>query len=142
MKFLPDVNVLFPLLVSRHAHRHKALKWFDSIHAGEATLCRLTRLGVLRLLCTPQIMGPDVLKPENAIEALEALEADERVTVFQEPEGVDIILKSLVAKRVATPNLWTDAYLAAFAKAAKLQIVTFDRGFSKFTDVGFPFIIL
>jgi len=87
-------------------------------------------------------MGPDVLKPENAIEALEALEADERVTVFQEPEGVDIILKSLVAKRVATPNLWTDAYLAAFAKAAKLQIVTFDRGFSKFTDVGFPFIIL
>lgn len=142
MKFLPDVNVLFPLLVSRHAHRNKALKWFDEINAGEATLCRLTRLGVLRLLCTPQVMGPDVLQPKDAVEALEVLDADERITFLQEPEGVDSILKLLVIKRVTTPNLWTDAYLAAFAKVAKLQLVTFDRGFSKFTDTDFLPLIL
>jgi uncharacterized protein len=135
VKFLPDVNVLFPLLVSRHAHRDKALEWFDGTNAGEAALCRLTRLGVLRLLCTPQVMGPDVLQPKTAVEALEMLEADERIIFLQEPEGVDSIVKSLVARRATTPNLWTDAYLAAFAKAAKLQLVTFDRGFSKFTGI-------
>ena len=30
MKFLADVNVVFPLLVSRHQHRNTALEWFDS----------------------------------------------------------------------------------------------------------------
>ncbi len=135
MKFLPDVNVLFPLLVSRHAHRDKALEWFDGTDTGEAVLCRLSRLGVLRLLCTPQVMGPDVLLPNAAVEAMETLEADGRITLLPEPVGVDSILKSLVATCRTTPNLWSDAYLAAFATAAKLQIVTFDRGFSKFTVV-------
>lgn len=135
MKFLADVNVLFPLLVSRHTHRDRALEWFDGTDAGEVGLCRLARLGVLRLLCTAQVMGPDVLQPHAAVEALEMLEADERIALLQEPEGLDSILKSLVARRGTTPNLWTDAYLAAFAKATKLHLVTFDRGFSKFTGL-------
>ena len=29
-------------------------------------------------------------------------------------------------------NLWTDAYLAAFAKCAELRLVTFDKGFTRF----------
>ncbi len=29
-------------------------------------------------------------------------------------------------------NVWTDAYLAAFAKCAGLRLVTFDHGFSRF----------
>jgi hypothetical protein len=135
VKFLADVNVLLPLLVSRHTHREVALEWFDGTDVGEVGLCRLARLGVLRLLCTPQVMGPDVLKPHAAVVALEMLEADERISLLHEPEGLDSLLKSLVAGRGPTPNLWTVAYLAAFAKATKMQIITFDRGFSKFTAI-------
>lgn len=140
MKFLPDINVLFPLLVSRHTHRSRALEWFDETNTGEVALCWLTRLGVLRLLCTPQIMGPDVLRPKEAVEALETLESDERISFLPEPGGMDSTLKVLVAKCATTPNLWTDAYLATFAKETRLQLVTFDRGFSKFPR--FRFLLL
>ena len=137
VKFLADVNVAFPLLLSRHQHREKALAWFDSVNANEVVLCRLTRLGVLRLLCTASIMGPDVLQPKAAFEAMEILERDERVVLLHEPDGVDAALKSFVAKCSTTPNLWSDAYLAAFATIARLQLVSFDRGFSRFAGVDF-----
>lgn len=140
MRFLPDVNVLFPLLVSRHAHRSAALEWFDGRNAGQVAVCRLTKLGVLRLLCTPQIMGPDVLTPKAAIEAFGALEDDERIVFAAEPEGVDDVLKRFVARCATTPNLWSDAYLAAFAKQAGLKLISFDRGFAKFP--GWDFIRL
>ena len=137
MKFLADVNVVFPLLVSRHQQRDGALEWFDSTQAGDVVLCRLTRLGTLRLLCTPQVMGPDVLQPATAVEALEILEADERVVLLHEPDGLDATLKTLVAACATTPNLWTDAYLAAFAMVVGLKLVSFDRGFSKFLGLDF-----
>jgi len=137
MKYLLDVSVLFPLLLSHHSHRERALEWFGGTNADEAALSRITRLGALRLLCTHQVMGPDVLHPKAALKALEALEADERITLPPEPQGIDAALQKLVAKRATTPNLWTNAYLAAFAKSAELQLVTFDRGFSKFSGLNF-----
>lgn len=137
MRFLPDVNVLFPLLVSRHAHRGDALEWFDGAQMAQVAVCRLTKLGVLRLLCTPQIMGADVLTPRAALEAFGALEDDERIVFATEPEGLDGVLKRLVARCATTPNLWSDAYLAAFAKQANFKLVSFDRGFAKFP--GFDF---
>ncbi len=135
MRFLVDVNVVFPLLVSRHSHRDVALRWFDSTAVGEVALCRLTRLGTLRLFCNVQVMGPDVLSPKRALAALEALEMDERMTLLHEPDGLDQVLKALVTPHAATPNLWADAYLAALASVAGLKLVTFDRGFSKFVGV-------
>ena len=137
MKFAADVNVIFPLLLSRHAFREIALRWFDSTAVGDVVLPRISRLGVLRLLCNAQVMGRDVLRPGAAVEALEILEADERIVLLHEPDGVDALLKEYVATLAATPNLWTDAYLAAFAKAAGLELVSFDRGFSKFTGLHF-----
>ncbi len=137
MRFLADVNVVFPLLLSRHQHRNKALEWFDSTAAGDVVLPRLTRLGVLRLLCTVQVMGPDVLQPRSAMEALESLEADERIVLLREPEGLDAMLRTLVVSCATTPNLWTDAYLAAFARVTRLKLISFDRGFSKFAGLDF-----
>ena len=141
MKFLADVNVIFPLLVSRHEQRNPALKWFDSTAAGEIVLSRLTRLGALRLLCNAQVMGPDVQTPAAALDAMEILEADERIVLLHEPDGLDATLKILVAACATTPNLWTDAYLAAFAKVAGLKIVSFDRGFSKFPGLDFLLLV-
>lgn len=137
MKFLPDVNVIFPLLVSSHQHRDRAVEWFDSTAAGDVVLSRLARLGALRLLCTAAVMGPDVLQPKAAVEATEILEADERIVLLHEPDGLDATLKAFVSSRTRTPNLWTDAYLAAFAKVAGLKLVSFDRGFAKFTGLDF-----
>jgi uncharacterized protein len=137
VKFLADVNVIFPLLVSRHQHRDKALEWFESTAAGDVALSRLARLGALRLLCNSHVMGPDVLQPASALDALQILEADERIVLLHEPDDLDETLKKFVTSCATTPNLWSDAYLASFASIAGLKLVSFDRGFSKFEGLDF-----
>ena len=137
MRFLADINVIIPLLLSRHPHRKAALKWFDSTTAGEVALCRLVRLGTLRLLCNSTVMGPDVLTPQSAIAALEQLEADERISLVHEPDDLDPTLKTFASPCKTTPNLWSDAYLAAFAKVSGLKLSTFDGGFKKFAGLNF-----
>jgi toxin-antitoxin system PIN domain toxin len=141
VKYLADINVVFPLLVSRHSHRDKALKWFDSTDAGEVVLCRMTRLGVLRLLTSAHVMGPDVLKPQAALEALQILETDERIVLLHEPDGLDATLTRFAARCASTPNLWTDVYLAAFASLAGLKLVSFDKGFSRFGGLDFLLLV-
>ena len=39
---------------------------------------------------------------------------------------------SLVTSRAPTPNLWTDAWLAALAMSFDYEMTTFDRGFKSF----------
>jgi hypothetical protein len=70
VKFLVKVNVIIPLLVSRHQSRDKATEWFGSTAASEVVFARLARFGALRLFSTAPVMGPDVLTPKNAIKAL------------------------------------------------------------------------
>lgn len=137
MKFLADVNVFFPLLVSRHRYRATATAWFDRQQKSEVALCRLTRLGILRLLCAEAVMGPDVLRPDAALDAVEVLENDERVIFAAEPPGVDRMLRVCVKGRTSTPNLWSDAYLAAFALVSNFELVSFDRGFRNFSGLRF-----
>lgn len=39
-------------------------------------------------------------------------------------------------------NLWTDAYLGAFAISANVRLVTYDRGFSRFESDGLDWQLL
>jgi uncharacterized protein len=50
-----------------------------------------------------------------------------------EPAGLDVTFEQFTRGRAFSPRLWTDAYLAAYAHAGRLALVTFDRGFR-----GFP----
>ena len=77
------------------------------------------------------------MQPKAAMEALGVLEADERVVLLHEPDGLDATLKKLVSPCATTPNLWSDGYLAAFASVSGLKLVSFDRGYSKFTGLDF-----
>ncbi len=61
--------------------------------------------------------------------------------LLHEPDGLDEPLKKFVTPCAATPNLWTDAYLAAFANAAELKLVSFDRGFLKFPGPAFLLLV-
>ena len=52
-----------------------------------------------------------------------------RVQYAQEPPHFEDRWREAVKHPGSGPNLWTDAYLTAFAKAGDYTIVTFDRGF-------------
>jgi predicted nucleic acid-binding protein len=61
--------------------------------------------------------------------------ADDRVAFLAEPGSLDPNLRALSKSRRASPKLWADAYLAGFAAAAGLKLVTFDKALG-FKSVG------
>lgn len=61
--------------------------------------------------------------------------ADDRVTFLAEPAATEEAWERHSAVQTASPKLWMDAYLAAFAKAAGARLVTFDKGFRQFGGV-------
>lgn len=77
-------------------------------------------------------MGAAVLPPSLGHEALARLRSDGRVIFAAEPEGLDAEFVAALGSFPPSPGAIGDAYLAAFALAADLRLVTFDRGFRRF----------
>lgn len=136
MPALCDANVLLAFCYDRHIHHHDALAWLDAQPARAAALCRVTQLSLLRLLCHATVMGADACTLTQAWTIYDAIQDDERFTFVAEPEAVEGVLRRLTQAPTASPKVWTDAYLAAFALSASLQLATFDRGFRQYADLS------
>ncbi len=114
-------------------HHTAALIWLDTVQQdGDVVLCRVTQLGLLRLLNNPVAMGADVQSGAEAWETFDALLADERFRFDYEPEGFEVQFRAFSTPLSHQPKRWQDAYLAAFAIAADVELVTFDTGFRSF----------
>ena len=50
-----------------------------------------------------------------------------KAELWSEPSGIDPIFRQGTMVGQNSPKTWTDAYLAAFAEAAGLTLVTFDK---------------
>jgi predicted nucleic acid-binding protein len=88
------------------------------------------QLGLLRLLTSDAVMGPDdVLSQTEARVIYDRWLDEERIGLSDEPAGIEPKFRSLTQSRQAAPKHWGDAYLAALATAAKLTLVTLDRTF-------------
>jgi len=124
---LPDVNVWIGLTSNRHVHHALATSWLESLADTRLAFCRITELGLLRLLTNGHVMGPDVLTPRQAWRVYDQWRMDPRVDFLLEPAGFGERWRELGDKVVGGPNAWTDAYLAAFASATDAAIVTLDR---------------
>jgi toxin-antitoxin system PIN domain toxin len=125
----PDINVWVALTYDRHVHHGKALQWFEAL-APTARLffCRLTQLGLLRLLSSPAVMGLDQAKSQQeAWKAYDRWMEDSRVEFLDEPSELEAEFRALTRSAQASPKDWADSYLAAFAQASRLTVVTFDR---------------
>lgn len=133
MPALCDVNVLLALVTDRHAHHASAASWFDTLPAGDAMVCRVVQMGLLRLLNNPAVMREEALDAAGCWSVWRQMLEDERIQfIADEPPGLDVAFEHFVRDRAFTPKLWTDAYLAAWAYAAGSLLVTFDRGFRQF----------
>ena len=121
------------LTYRRHQHHAVAAEWFDRLKSDTAGFCRLTQIGFLRLLTHPQVMGDEVRTQAEAWKAYDELTSDPRVIFHVELDldGVDAEFKALSMSGQSSPQQWPDAYLAAFARAEGLVLVTFDRALSK-----------
>jgi toxin-antitoxin system PIN domain toxin len=130
MTCIADANVLFPLLVQGHVAHDVAQAWWGEQPDGTVGTCLLTRLAVLRLLTNRVAMNGAPVTPNEAVKAWRRLADDPRtIYVEAEPAAHESRFVSLVSGRESTPNLWTDAWLAALAMSLDYELTTFDRGF-------------
>ena len=124
--FLPDVNVWLALASRRHVHSPTCAGWLSSIESGEVMFCRVTQMGLLRLLTNEAVMGSDVISSSDAWRVYRAILADRRIQFAAEPFALELEWKKLSSFDRPMPKVWTGAYLAAFARSAGMQLVTLD----------------
>jgi uncharacterized protein len=133
---LLDANVWLALAVEAHTHHRRARTYWEQEAAPIAVFCRVTQIAFLRLLTNPAVMGAQMLTPSAAwAKTLDFIHLPE-VELFDEPVGIDDAWERYSTAGRLSPNLWTDAYLAAFAVRAGLRLVSFDKGFAKFEGLN------
>ncbi|MBL8296230.1 MAG: PIN domain-containing protein [Bryobacterales bacterium] len=129
---LVDVNLWLALVVRQHEHHARAGHWFDSLPASGAGLCRFVQLALIRLLANRSLMGAHAIAVSAGWDLVAELMEDERVEFLPEPPGLDGVMPALLRYRAPTVQLVRDSYLAAFAIAQGLTLVTLDQGFRQF----------
>jgi toxin-antitoxin system PIN domain toxin len=142
---LPDINVWLALAVEEHPHHAAAKQYWDGVQskpAGERNLwfCRVTMLGLVRLLSQPKVMGQGVLNLVQAMALYKQFRAVAGVDLLAEPKQCDSVLQALVVAHSTNQplptRLWTDAYLAALAQSSGVRLVSFDQDFMRFDQTS------
>lgn len=136
VRCVADVNVLLPLLAEGHAHGAPAAQWWDACSDASVGLSLPVRMALLRLLTNAHVMGASVLRPAAARNIVQSLIDDPRIEVIGSvPAEHESHWHANVLRRESSPDLWTDAWLAALAQAYDCEMVTFDRGFRSFSKL-------
>jgi toxin-antitoxin system PIN domain toxin len=128
LSIFPDVNVWLALCYPAHVHHGTADSWFTSLdEAAVFVFCRQTQLGLFRILTTDAVMGKDVRSQRECWALYDRWIDPGKAVLAMEPASLDRALRSRCMSDSPAPKTWMDAYLAAFAEAARLNLVTFDR---------------
>src|SRR6185503_15989400 len=125
----PDINVWVALTYEGHVHHRTAATWFSTLKSDVSLVfCRLTQLGLLRLLTAEAVMGDEVMTQLQAWAAYDRWLQDPRLEFVDEPAEIEARFRALTRLRQPATKDWADSYVAAFANAGQLTVVTFDRG--------------
>ena len=127
------------LAFDTHPNHRPAVAAFQSTApARPAVFCRATQQTFLRLASQPavhRLCNAVGLTNRDALAMLDDFMASPSVAYQDEPTGTVPVWHRLAALPSASPHVWMDAYLAAFAIAGGLELLTFDRGFSQFAGL-------
>jgi uncharacterized protein len=132
---LPDVNVWLALSAPHHSHHAVARAYWNNTAAAKVWFCRHTALGMKRLLGQSAVMKDQVQSSAQCWASWQTWLAVPEVGMQSEPLGLDASLHELQLQANWPGGMWPDAYLAAFAIAGNLRLVSFDRDFSRFVGL-------
>lgn len=127
---LLDIGVWLAAIWSGHMRHPQVAEWFNK-QRGDLRLCRVTQMGVLRLLSNPAVLGQDAVSRAQAWRIIDQLRADDRIRWTGEPVQLEQAWRAISARDDNSHKLWTDDYLAAFAQTAGVTLVTLDKGFER-----------
>jgi len=144
--FLIDSNIWIAHSFNSHPGHDAAARTLALATSEQpAIFCRATQLSFLRLISTPALLeryGPTGLTNEDALQLLDQYLSSSAVTYHEEPPGMAPLWFRLARRETASPKVWMDAYLAAFAIAGDLTIITFDSAFKQFVPSGLKLELL
>jgi toxin-antitoxin system PIN domain toxin len=124
----PDVNVWLALAHGIHPHHRTAIEWGESLDPeSRFYFCRVSQLSLLRLLTNESVMAIDIATQAEAWRIYDAFYENGRTFLTDEPRGLEDLLRARTAKKRSSTKEWADEYMAAFAEAAHLTLVTFDK---------------
>ena len=134
---LCDSNVWLALALSKHVHHAAAREWFEAAEEpASVCFCRATQQTFLRLLTNASVLSPygnPPLTNRQAWETYQVLLSDDRIVLRpDEPAGLETRWERFAVRDTASPKIWMDAYLAAFALAGRYRMVTTDAAFKQF----------
>lgn len=135
-----DASVWMALAFGSHPHHAQASQAFaaaDAMHP--VAFCRATQLAFLRLVTTPamhRIYGSGSITNDQAWKKWSLLIALPQVVWLEEPRGLDTFWQAHARLRSASPKVWMDAYLAAFARGHHIPLATLDRDFTNFAGLS------
>ena len=128
---LLDVNVWLALAAPSHAHHAAARDYWMQPRLPRTWFNRVTMLGLVRLLCEPKVMAGARLSVSRAMDVYEHFANLPEVGFMDEPPACGGLFAASTRAPGRSPRLWTDLYLASFAEAGHLRVVTFDRDFER-----------
>ena len=128
---LPDLNVWLAMAVKQHPHHDAAVAYWKELAGKRVWFCRVTMLGMVRLLSQPKVMGEQALNLAQALAAYQRFASLPEIGIHAEPADCARQLQRRLSTDLPA-RLLTDAYLAAFAESAGLRMVTFDKDFERF----------
>ena len=144
--FLFDTNVWLAAIFPTHPFHIQAQQALKQATTSQpAVWCRSTQQSFLRLASTPSLLkayGADDMTNQDALTVLGALQVLPQVAYRDESPGVFALWCQLASANTASPKVWMDAYLAAFAIAGGWTLVSLDRDFKKFAPQGLVFNLL
>ena len=99
-------------------------------------------MAFLRLLTNKAAMGTSLLTPAGAWQVYQQMQSSSEVVFLPEPEYFETLWNQWSQIGGAAGSWWTDAYLAAFASAHGIRLVTFDRDLCRFQASGLNLLVL
>ncbi len=143
---LLDTNVWLAALFPTHPFHAVAQRAIvQATSAQPAVWCRSTQQSFFRLASSPTLhkaYGAERMTNRDALLAMDSFQALPQVTQRDEPPGVSALWRQMAGLDSASPKVWMDAYLAAFAVAGGLSLVTLDRDFNNFAPQGLDLVLL
>ncbi len=142
---LADSNVWVAIALSKHDFHSTVTGWLGKLTSSEAVFfCRATQQSFLRLLTTLATLAPygiPALSNKAAWSTYEGFLTDKRISWADEPHGLEMQWKRFASGSKASPKLWMDAYLAAFAVAGGYTLVTTDKAFKQFKGLDLVLLL-
>jgi uncharacterized protein len=141
-----DANIWVAATFPTHPFHAPALTALEAATPdAPAVFCRATQVSFLRLATTPQLLkqyGARGFTNDDVLAGLQILLSRPSVAEMDEPLGTAALWLRLASRDTASPKVWMDAYLAAFAICGEMRLVSLDHDFKAYRAHGLDLAVL